>query len=281
MSTQALGFRPDLTTRDPAGRSLTTRTHKETREPMSEPRRRRSVSQTVLFSLLTAQLTEEFTAGVDVVDVGGGTGGIAIALASLGHRITVIDPSPDALASLERRTVEAGYAGHVQGVQGDATDLARIVGTSGADVVVCHRVLEVVESPADALAAMASVLRPGGVLSLLVPLRHAVVLSQALNGHVAQARTTFADPHRFTRDQVLDLVRGAGLEVVASHGIGAVADLVSEALIESDPRAHAELLALESEISQDPTFEALAPVLLVFARVAAPPPRSEDDREQS
>lgn len=247
---------------------------------MSEPRRRRSVSQTVLLSLLTRQLTDEFSSAVDVVDIGGGTGGIAMALAALGHRLTVIDPSPDALASLERRTAEAGYAGHVHGVQGDASDLARIVGSAGADVVVCHRVLEVVDSPADALAAMASVLRPGGVLSLVVPQRHAVVLSQALNGHVALARRTFADSSRFTHDQVVDLVRGAGLEIVASHGIGAVADHVPEALIESDPRAHAELLALESEISQDPTFEALAPVLHVFARVAGPPPGSEGERDR-
>src|SRR5207247_4070895 len=39
------------------------------------------------------------TAGavLDVVDVGGGTGGFAVPLATLGHRVTVVDPSPDAL----------------------------------------------------------------------------------------------------------------------------------------------------------------------------------------
>src|SRR4051812_38341561 len=40
---------------------------------------------------------------LDVLDVGGGTGGFAVPLAELGHRVTVVDPSPDALASLERR----------------------------------------------------------------------------------------------------------------------------------------------------------------------------------
>src|SRR4051812_30358827 len=35
-----------------------------------------------------------------VVDIGGGTGGFAVPLAQAGHDITVVDPSPDALAAL-------------------------------------------------------------------------------------------------------------------------------------------------------------------------------------
>ena len=75
---------------------------------MIEVGRRRSVSQSHLLQLLTGQL-DDLVAGewrpLDIVDVGGGTGGVAIPLAGRGHRITVVDPSPDALASLERREV--------------------------------------------------------------------------------------------------------------------------------------------------------------------------------
>ena len=45
---------------------------------------------------------------VTAVDVGGGTGGFAVPLAMDGHHVTVVDPSPDALAALKRRAVEAG-----------------------------------------------------------------------------------------------------------------------------------------------------------------------------
>ena len=61
-------------------------------------------------------------------------------------------------------------------------------------MVICHRVLEVVESPSEALSAMGEVLRPGGALSLLVALRHALVLTQALAGHIALARRTLRRP---------------------------------------------------------------------------------------
>ncbi len=238
---------------------------------MAELRRRRSVSQAHLLSLLESQLDDLVTGEwrpLDVVDLGGGTGVIAIPLAARGHRVTVIDPSPDARASLERRTAEAELTGQITGVQGDAADLVRLTGAHQVDVVVCHRVLEVIESPADALLAIAAALRPGGVLSLLVAQRHAVVLSQALAGHIALARRSYTDPNRFDHDQVLEAVREAGFTVLASHGIGAIADQVPERLIEAEPGAYDELAALETEISQDPAFRALAPQVHVFAQAA-------------
>jgi SAM-dependent methyltransferase len=235
---------------------------------MADLRRHRSVSQSFLLDLLESQIGAivpgELRA-LDVVDLGGGTGGVAASLAQQGHSVTVVDPSPDALASLDRRTREAGLSGRVHGLQGDATDLVRLIGRHTADVVVCHRVLEVVDVPAEALDAMARVLRPGGVLSLLVSQRHAVVLTQALAGHVAQARRAFADPDRFDHDQVIELVQAAGYTVLASHGIGAIADHVPEAVLDNDPGVYAELARLEADISQDPAFRALAPQLHVFA----------------
>lgn len=235
---------------------------------MVELRRRRSVSSTFLVDLLVAQLTE-LQQGIgrpcEVVDLGGGTGVIATSLAALGHQVTVIDPSPDALASLERRTADAGVSGRIRGVQGDAGDLRDLIGTAGADVMVCHRVLEVLDSPTEALEAMAAVLRPGGVLSLLVSQRHSLVLTQALGGHIAQARRTLADPTLFDHDQILDLAKTSGFTVLASHGIGAIADHVPESMIDAEPGAYAELVALEAEISSDPTFRALAPLVHVFA----------------
>jgi S-adenosylmethionine-dependent methyltransferase len=237
---------------------------------MAERWRRKSVSQTFLLDLLDAELDRLAlgdTRPLDVVDVGGGTGGVAMALAAKGHHVTVIDPSPDALASLERRTADAGQAARIRGVQGDAADLAEIAGPHSADVVVCHRVLEVVDSPAEALVAMAGVLRPGGVLSLLVSQRHALVLTQALGGHIGLARRTWADSTRFDERRVVELVEQARFTVLAMHGVGAIADHVPESLIEADPENSVELLALEAEISQDPAFRALAPQLHVFAQV--------------
>ena len=245
---------------------------------MAEPRRRRSVSTTFLLELLADQLARLDPAGtaLEVVDLGGGTGGLAIALAGQGHRVTVIDPSPDALASLERRTAESGLEGRIVARQGDAADLVDVVGERSTDAVVCHRVLEVVESPEEALAAMAAVLRPGGALSLLASQRRAAVLGHALAGHLTLARRTWADRSRFDHDGLVELVTAAGFTVQTSHGIGAISEHVAESVLDGTPGAYAELQALEAEVSQDPAFRALAPQVHLFARVGLTTPAAVD-----
>src|SRR4051794_38937226 len=159
--------------------------------PASE--RRGSTRTAVVWSALEPMLVRGSDAGsdagsdvgLDVLDIGGGTGGLAVRIGELGHRVTVVDPSPDALAALDRRAREHDVA--VTGRQGDLSMLLDVVAAGSADVVLCHGVLEVVDDPAAALAILARVLRPGGVLSLLVAQRHAAVVARAMAGHFQQA----------------------------------------------------------------------------------------------
>jgi S-adenosylmethionine-dependent methyltransferase len=136
---------------------------------------------------------------LDIVDAGGGTGGFAVPLAGEGHAVTVVDPSPDSLAAAERRAAERGVP--VRAVQGDAADLATLVGEQSADLVLCHSVLEYVESPLVALNAIAGVLRPGGAVSVVAASAVAAVIHRALAGRFDDARLLLA---------ALPLPQGAG-----------------------------------------------------------------------
>lgn len=229
----------------------------------------RSVSQALLAAILDDQLASwQAERGLDtvtVLDIGGGTGGLATHFAELGHTVTVIDPSADALASLQRRAAEAGVGSRLSGVQGDAADVIELVGPQSADVVVCHRVLEVVDQPIAALAAMAACLRPGGLFSLLVPGRRAAVLGHALNGQFVAATEALSDERRFDPERIVAMLDGVGLEVTAQHGIGAIADMVPEAAVETQA-SRAQLAELEQRTCTDPAFRALAPQLHVAAR---------------
>lgn len=235
---------------------------------MVESRRSRSAAQVFLTDLLDGQIAQwvvdDARAGSQVVDIGGGTGGLAVALAARGHTITVVDPSPDALAALQRRAAEADLSDYITGLQGDTSDLATLLGPSSVDVVVCHRVLELLPDPAQALADIAAVLSDRGALSLLIAQRHPAVLAQAVAGDFAAARRTWADPHALDRGRVLQLLTDAGWTARAVHGVGAISEHVPERHLER-PERFDDLLALDREVSQDPAFATLAPWVHVFA----------------
>jgi SAM-dependent methyltransferase len=241
----------------------------------SASERRQSVRTGVVWDGLRELLAEPGSSSGQVariVDIGGGTGGFAVPLAELGHTVRVIDPSPDALASLDRRAREQGVADRVTGQQGDLADLADLVDDQ-PDLVLCHGVLEVVDDAAAALAAIAGVLRPGGHLSLLVAQRHAAVVARAMAGHFQAARElldaaqpTGRGPHRFTRDELVGLLAGAGLEASAVHAVRVFSDLVPGSLLDLEPGAAAALVELERAVASRPEYLPLAAQLHVLAR---------------
>ncbi|MDT0201242.1 methyltransferase [Nocardioides sp. AE5] len=207
----------------------------------------------------------------DVLDIGGGTGGFAVRVAELGHRVRVIDPSPDALAALSRRAQEGDVADRVTGQQGDISTLLEAVGPESVDVVLCHGVLEVVDDPASALATLAQVLRPGGTLSVLANQRHAAVVARAIAGHFGQAREILdgaavgRSGHRFTSDEITGLLDGAGLRVTSIHGIRVFADLVPGSLLDLEPGATQALLDLERAVATRSEYLPLATQVHVLA----------------
>jgi len=207
-----------------------------------------------------------------VVDVGGGTGGFAVPLGRAGHDVTVIDASPDALAALTRRAAESGVGHRVRAVQGDADQLAELVPAGGADLVLCHSVLEVVDSPSDVAAAIATILRPGGAASVIVASRAAAVLARAAAGAIDAAlallrdpegRTEAGDTRRFDADAATALLAKAGLVVEEVHGVRVVADLVPGTVVERD---HATLTAFELATAGLAPFRDVATQLHLLAR---------------
>lgn len=216
--------------------------------------------------------------GLRVVDVGGGTGGFAVPLARLGHRVTVVDASPDALAGLTRRAREAGVDHLVTAVQGDGDALADLAAPGSADLVLCHSLLEVVDDPARVAAALTAILRPGGAASVLVANRVAAALARAINGQVDAAVDLLApgdggsEPaaggrgglrRRYDVASATALLTTAGLAVAEIHGVRVVADLIPGAVLE---REHEALLAFELAAAARTPYRDIATQLHLLAR---------------
>ena len=217
-----------------------------------------------------------------ILDLGGGTGGDAVRLAQAGHDVVVVDPSPDALASLERRAADAARAadlpGRGVGVLGDPTDLHDHVSPGSVDLVVCHGVLEHVDDPGQALATVARSLRPGGHVSVVVAGRLAGVVARALAGDFAAATRMYATdlsgwdvrsmgPRRFVQAEVDALLAAHGLAPVQTRALRVFADLVPSALVDIEPGARDALYALERLVADQGDFTALSAGLQSIARL--------------
>jgi 2-polyprenyl-3-methyl-5-hydroxy-6-metoxy-1,4-benzoquinol methylase len=189
---------------------------------------------------------------LQILDVGGGSGMFAVPLARLGHEVTVVDPSADALATLQRRAQTAGVADRVRGLQGDGDRLhaalgqhavgrdASVTAEQDFDLILCHSVLEVVDDPAGTLDQIARAVRPGGWVSVATVNRAGAVLARALGGHPVEALALLEDRdpapgrarpvrRRFSPNDLLRLVAAAGLTASAWRGVAVVADLLGAA----------------------------------------------------
>ncbi|GIJ61581.1 class I SAM-dependent methyltransferase [Virgisporangium aurantiacum] len=213
-----------------------------------------------------------------IVDVGGGTGGFAVPLARAGHRVTVVDASPDALAALTRRVAEDTgkvHSGGISAVQGDVDTLGDVVEPGSADLVLCHSVLEVVDDPATAVKAIAAALRPGGAASVVVANRAAAVLARAINGHLDAAHALLTSPtgstggtdrlrRRFDAASASALLASANLAVEQIHGVRVIADLVPGVTLDSE---HEQVRAIETLAATLPPYRDVATQLHLLARL--------------
>ncbi|MGX6604269.1 methyltransferase domain-containing protein [Micromonosporaceae bacterium Da 78-11] len=228
----------------------------------------------VVWAVLRRELERNAGRELTVLDVGGGTGGFAVPLAEAGHTVTVVDASPDALAALTRRAADAGVADKVHAVQGDGDALASLVEPGSVDLILCHAVLEVVDDPAEVVAAITTALRPGGAVSLLVAGAAAAILGRAINGHLRSASAVLTDPdgragardtlrRRYDVETASALLGAAGLTVEETHGVRVLTDLLPSVVVEEDPQA---LVELELALAARPPFRDIASQLHLFAR---------------
>lgn len=103
-----------------------------------------------------------------VLDIGAGTGRVALALARAGHEVVALDRQPELLQALAERAADAGLA--VQTAVADAAGF-RLEGRTFALVIVPMQTVQLLDGPAARAGMLASVrrhLRPGGRLAMAI-----------------------------------------------------------------------------------------------------------------
>ena len=251
-----------------------------TADRVAEPARGGVVRQTLRDELERMRARHPDRAPL-ILDVGGGTGAWAVPLARYGCAVTVVDNSPDALAALHRRASDAGVDSMVTAVQGDVDALTDVVPPGGADLVLGHGLLEVVDDAGAAVAALAQAAAPGAAVSVLVAGRYAAVLARTLSGKLGEAMAVLSDPHgRFGTDDGLrrrldaaelrGLLEAAGLDVEVLQGDGVLEAWVPGAVRDGGPTAARSIADLEALAAAADPLRDVATRLHALARRPVP-----------
>ncbi|VDY43529.1 SmtA protein [Salmonella enterica subsp. enterica serovar Daytona] len=122
--------------------------------------------QAILWQDLDRVLEEIGGRKLRVLDAGGGEGQTAIKMAERGHQVTLCDLSGEMIARARQAAEAKGVSKDMHFIQCPAQDVASHL-ESPVDLILFHAVLEWVADPVGVLETLWSVLRPGGVLSLM------------------------------------------------------------------------------------------------------------------
>lgn len=212
-----------------------------------------------------------------ILDLGCGQGTQALRLARRGHLVTGLDSSATLLADLESalRAEAPEVRERVRVVHGEAEAVGELFGPASFEVVLCHGVLMYFAEPDPLLAAIAQVLAPGGLASLLVRNGDALALRPGLRGDWQAAGKAFDDASYLNRigvqaraDRLSDLrgaLAGHGLAVRAWYGVRVFTDLAADDAPLPDPEELDLILACEERAGRTDPYRAVSALTHVIA----------------
>lgn len=211
-----------------------------------------------------------------VIDLGGGSGRLAIPLAERGFRVTLADASPAALADAARALgtttidVELGLA---------AADDAGKLDRESFDVALSIEVLCYLEQPLQGARELARLVRPGGLVVvsveawpgglLAVPDLGPGELANAMRSHTIH-RPDDLFVRYFDRDELGRMMSEAGLQLVGLVSHHHVLEGPWRSALEQLDLGRADhrgqVAALETRASSDPTLSRFGRGWLAIAR---------------
>jgi SAM-dependent methyltransferase len=210
-----------------------------TRDSIDYERRRselpygmQSRDEAVNYFAWQAELFAGYARGT-IIDHGAGTGGLASALlAANAGEVCAVEPDPQLVDVLRDKF---GGRPHATVFPGTLDDYLAAHGPQSVDMIVSSNVIEHIADDAACLDVMRELLRPGGAVGLYVPARPELFgsLDRAVGHH-----------RRYTRDELLRKLRGAGFEVASvkyRNLVGVLPWIVTGQILKRDKVGNASL----------------------------------------
>lgn len=208
-------------------------------------------------------------AAATVLDVGGGSGAIAVPLAARGYDVTLLDPSRAMLDLARGHAREIGA--ELRFVEGGVERIAELA-PGPFDAMCCHAVLMYLDDPATHLATMRNAATSGATLSLLEKNRLGLAMRPGLRGDYAEALRTLDDPvatgnlgipnRSRSVEEWTALLAAAGWRLDSWVGIRLFSDLAPDALSDAE---YDQLLSLERAAGEREPYRSAARLIHLCA----------------
>jgi S-adenosylmethionine-dependent methyltransferase len=203
------------------------------------------------------------------LDLGCGTGAIAVRMARLGIHVTLLDSSLAMLDIAKRAAQQAGVTDKVVLQHGDATQLANLFHSRSFDVILCHNILEYCDDPGAVLRAAARALRDSSaILSVLVRNQAGEVFKAAIQaGDLAAAENGLTAEwgqeslyggrvRLFTSGSLRAMLTEASLAAIAERGVRVLADYLPARVSRSAD--YERIFELERKLGSRPEYAAVS-----------------------
>ncbi len=218
------------------------------------PRFRRNIYNSAKGQLRLAVLRRDFAeflplAGnsLNILDAGGGQGQFALELAEAGHQLVLTDISGEMLelARAKSASLPVEVQDRVKIVQSPLQELSStLVGVQTSagvqtsfDLVMCHAVIEWLKEPAELVASLEPLVRPGGYFSLVFYNLNGMIFKNLLRTNFRKIqqedytgfRGSLTPTHPLRLEQVRRWIAEAGLEEICCSGIRVFHDYIFNA----------------------------------------------------
>jgi S-adenosylmethionine-dependent methyltransferase len=231
------------------------------------------------YRLAQANLHRHFgNSALHILDVGGGNGGDSLPLAAQGHTVTLVDYSAEMLADVRRDIETNGLSDRVTLIQADLVQTPQLFPHASFEVVFCHNVLQYIDEAATMLQRMSTLVKPGGLLSVISPNPASESLRVACQQHdlvaalanidTAEAFTTLfgVQVHRYTVEDLSRWLDDAGCHVIGHYGIRCICDYLADNARKFDPVFFADLERLEYAMSDKHPYRLIGRFIHLIAR---------------
>lgn len=201
-----------------------------------------------------------------ILDVGCGTGTLALSLAGKGFNVTAIDPDQGMIDVAKKEAVTTNAT--INLLTGGVKDLDELIEGSTFDLVICHSVLEFLSNSTEVIQSLKRFIAPKGFLSIetknvAAPVFYNVFVKQdfgkakeELFNRVQKSQLIGSDMQAFSVGNLEEILINTGFSIAETFGVRIFPDYLPEKILESE-KTFSDLLELEKILHNKPPYNAV------------------------